>query len=348
MKNMRICFKIPAWISVVALFILPGKVYGQSEVKLWPELRPFASGYLRVSDIHQIYYEVYGNPDGKPIFFLHGGPGGSSNPWMTRLADPKKFMMVLHDQRGTGQSLPQGEIEENTTQHLVDDIESLKNHLRVKQMILVGRSWGTTLALTYAQTYPQQVTGMVLWGIFLATKGEIDHIFHGGVAPFFPKVYQDFLNALPEPDVKDLPAYLFDWLHNGSDENKQKVANIWGTYTIKISMLELSQGQIKKILETWNPFLNAYFESYYMSHQAFLKENQLLINADKISHIPTVIMNGRYDLICPPQNAYKLHQALPRSELVIIERAGHSSDDPMIEKTLIKAIRSFEPRIISW
>jgi proline iminopeptidase len=331
--------------SLISLSSLTHFAYGESgimkETYLWPETKPFHSGYLQVSDIHQIYYEVSGNPHGKPIFFLHGGPGGECTPRMRQWANPKQFMIVLHDQRGAGQSLPLCEIQENTTQNLVKDIELLRKKLKVNQIILVGRSWGTTLALTYAETYPQNVAGMVLCAVFTATKSEIDHIFHGGVALFFPKVYQDFLTALPAPDSQPLPANLYHLLHNGDKKTKLEVANAWGKYTIRISTLEISEKKVEEILNSYDPFPNAYFESYYMAHGAFLEEGQLLRNANKIAHIPAVIINGRYDLICPLKTAYKLHQALPKSKLVIVERAGHSGSEPTMEKALVEAINLF-------
>jgi proline iminopeptidase len=349
MKNLKIfaCFIVLLLISLCGLHRFASGGSGiTKETYLWPETKPFHSGYLQVSDIHQIYYEVSGNPQGKPIFFLHGGPGASSTPRMRQYANPKEFMIVLHDQRGAGQSQPFCEIRENTTQDLVADIERLRKQLKVNRIILVGGSWGTTLALAYAETYPQNVAGMILHRVFTATKSEIDHIFHGGVSLFFPEVYQDFLNAIPDLDKQSLPDCLYRLLYKGDKKTQHRVANAWGRYTIKISLLKISEKKVEKLLNSYDPFPNALFESYYMSHGAFLEEGQLLCNAHKIAHIPAVIINGRYDLICPPKIAYKLHQALPRSKLVIVEGAGHSGSEPAIEKALVEAInwfkRSFE------
>ncbi|MCP4157219.1 MAG: prolyl aminopeptidase [bacterium] len=332
-------------VCVIILCSLNHFAYGEKgDTKVpspWPEIKPFQSGYLQVSDIHKIYYEVSGNQQGKPIFFIHGGPGGESTPKMRQWADPGKFMIVLHDQRGAGQSQPLCETRENTTQHLVTDIEHLRKKLKVNQIILAGRSWGTTLALTYAQTYPQNVSGMVLCGVFTGTKSEIDHIFHGGVALYFPRVYQDFLNALPEPGVRPLPAYLYRLLREGDKKTRFNVARAWGKYAIRISTLEISGKRVEEILKSYDPFPNAYFESYYMTNGAFLEEAQLLRNAEKIAHIPTVIINGRYDIICPLKTAYRLHHVLPKSKLVIVERAGHSGSAPVMENAFIEAISLF-------
>jgi proline iminopeptidase len=332
--------------ALVVFFInnLNQLAYGENsvmkELQLWPEIKPAQTGYLQVSDIHQIYYEVMGNPKGKPVFILHGGPGGECTPRMRRWADPKRFFIVLHDQRGAGKSQPLCETRENTTQHLVRDIETLRKKLKVDQVILVGGSWGTTLAITYAETYPQNVSGLVLCGVFTGTKSEIDHIFHGGVAPFFPKVYQNFIDSLPDPNIRPLPAYLYQLLHKGNENTKRKISIAWGRYTIRISMLEIPEKKVEKILNSWDPFPNALFESYYMAHNAFLEEGQLLGNAHRIAHIPAIIINGRYDFICPLKTAYKLNQVLPKSKLVIVERAGHSSKSTL-EKEILKAVNQF-------
>jgi proline iminopeptidase len=252
-------------------------------------------------------------------------------------------MIVQHDQRGAGKSLPRNEIRENRTENLVTDIERLRKKLNANQIILVGGSWGTTLALLYAETYPKYVAGLILRAVYTATKSEIDHIFHDGVALFFPKEYQDFLNVLPDPGARPLPAYIYRLLDKGDKKTKLKIADAWDRYTLKISYPELSE---KKLLELlWSSddqFTLAYFENYYMAHSAFLKEGQILNNAHKIAHIPAIIINGRYDLICPLKNAYKLHQALPKSKLVIVEGAGHSGSVTGMEKALVEAINSFK------
>jgi proline iminopeptidase len=338
---MKIICIISLWLIG---FILVPPVESNNEVKthLWPEATPHYSGYLRVSDVHRIYYEVSGNPHGKPLFFIHGGPGASSSPRMRRYADPEQFMIVLHDQRGAGKSLPPGEIRENTTQNLVKDIEGLRKKLKVNRIILVGGSWGTTLALLYAETYPQNVAGLVLRGVFTATKGEIDHIFHGGAALFFPRVYQDFLNSLPDPKARPLPVCLYRLLKTGDQETRRKIARAWDRYTLRIGFLAISEKKVEELVKSYDSFTLAYFESYYMSRNAFLEEGQILRDAHRIAHIPTVIINGRYDLICPPKTAYRLHRALPKSKLVIVERAGHMDADDALEKALPEAIDSFK------
>jgi proline iminopeptidase len=310
---------------------------------LWPEIEPFRTGYLKVSDLHEIYYEVCGNPDGKPVFALHGGPGGSCSPYMRRFYDPEKFLIVLHDQRGAGRSKPFAETEENNTQHLVEDIERLRKHLDIDdKIILFGGSWGSTLGLAYAEEYPARVAGLVLRGVFTATRAEIDHFYHGGVRKFFPGVYDRFVNALPDPARRPIPAYLSELLHSEDEAVCAKYADIWARYEIRIAALDFPDEKVDEVMETFNPLAFARMENYYMAHNCFLEEGQLLRNASRLRDVPVFIVNGRYDVVCPPVTAYRLHEALPNSKLVLAEGSGHWMGEPAIEKALIEAIRSFE------
>lgn len=315
------------------------------EVKLWPEIKPFRTGYLKVSDIHEIYYELSGNPEGRPVFGLHGGPGGSSSPYMRRFFNPEKFLIVLHDQRGAGQSKPYADIRQNTTRFLVEDIDSLRRHLKLEKIILFGGSWGSTLGLAYAETYPRNVAGLVLRGIFTATREEIDHFYHGGIIPFFPEIYDKFLSSLPVQDAADskkLPEYLSGLIQDGTAAEKQKYSRIWAEYELKISGLHFPDEAMPRVLKSFNPLSFGLLENYYMANQCFLEEGELLRNADKINDIPVVLVNGRYDMICPPVTAYRLHRLLPRSKLVIAEQAGHWMGEKPIEEALLKAMRDFE------
>jgi len=335
------------FLSIISLFALfsdacRGAKNPVEETKLWSPIEPFQSGYLEVSDIHKIYYELSGNSEGKPVFFLHGGPGGSSSPYMRRFCDPDKFLMVLSDQRGAGKSKPFGEIKENTTQNLVEDIERLRKHLKLEKIILFGGSWGTTLGIAYAEAYPGNVSGMVLRGVFMATKEEINHFYHGGVGRYFPEIYEALLSTLPEPSRQPLPDYLFQLIKEGSQEDKAKFSRAWAQYEGKISGLEVPDEVIKNWIENYNPYAFGLFENFYMANGCFLKEGQLFKGAEKISHIPTIIINGRYDVICPPVTAYRLHKLLPKSKLIIAEGAGHWMGEKPIENALIEAMKEFE------
>jgi len=335
------------FLGIISLFALllnacQGYKSPVEETKPWPPIEPFQSGYLKVSDIHDIYYELSGNSEGKPVFFLHGGPGGSSSPYMRRFCNPEKFLIVLHDQRGAGKSKPYGEIKENTTQNLVEDIERLRKHLKLEQIILFGGSWGTTLGLAYAEAYPENVSAMVLRGVFAATKEEIDHFYHGGVGRYFPETYEKLLSALPEPSKRPLPDYLLRLIMEGDKADKAKYSRAWARYEGRISGLEVPAEVIENWIRNYDPYAFGLFENYYMANGCFLEEGQLFKDVEKISHIPTIIVNGRYDVICPPVTAYRLHKLLPESKLIIAEGAGHWMGEKPIENALLEAMKEFE------
>jgi proline iminopeptidase len=329
----------PALYSfVLSLILLSGCAVEpeRSETGLWPPIEPFETGYLHVSDTHSLYYELSGNREGIPVFGLHGGPGGHSSPYMRQFFDPEKYLIVLHDQRGAGKSKPYGDLTENDTWALVDDIERLRRELKLGKVILFGGSWGTTLALAHAEKYPQFVAGLVLRGVFTATDSEIDHFYHGGAAAFFPEVYERFLAELPDPDRRPLPQYLYELIRDGDAEEKQKYSLAWGKYEVKMAALELTDEAVDNIFEENDPYAFALFENYYMANRCFLEEGQLLGNAHLLTGIPTYIVNGRYDAICPSRTAYALHQLIPGSEIVIAESSGHWMGEPNIERELVR------------
>lgn len=331
----------------IGLFVLLSiMIYAQEKsMVLWPEIEPYQTGYLQVSDVHQIYYELCGNPKGKPVFVLHGGPGGSCSPYYRQFFDPEKYFIVLHDQRGAGKSRPFGEIKENTTQLLVEDIETLRKQVHVDKMILFGGSWGSTLALAYAETYPEHVNGLVLRGVFTATQEEIDHFYHGGVRPFFPEVYEKFETSLKAKKSDYIPQLLLSAITEGDSAQKARYSRLWAGYEIKLSGLEVTDAAVKNILDGFDPFAFGVLENYYMAHHCFLEEGQLLENADVLKDIPAIIVNGRYDMICPPITAYRLHLKLPKSKLVIAEKSGHWMGEKPIEESLLKAIMEFDDGI---
>lgn len=333
-----------AALVLAVLLLRPHIAFSQGDMPLWPEIQPYETGFLKVSDVHEIYYELCGNPDGRPVFMLHGGPGGSSSPYMRRFCNPDTFLIVLHDQRGAGKSTPYAEMRENTTQHLVADIEALRKHLGLDRILLFGGSWGSTLGLAYAETYPERVSGMVLRGIFTATSEEIDHFYHGGVKKFFPETYEKFISALPEREPKSMPAYLLELMEKGDEAQTAKYARVWAEYEIKLASLSLPDSELERIMDSFNPLAFGVLENYYMANRCFLEEGQLFRNADKIKDIPLVMVNGRYDMICPPITAYRLHQVLPNSKLVIVEGAGHWMGDEPVQQALLRAMRDFEER----
>ena len=345
-KNYRIISMLTIAFIALTVFSISSYCKGEEGPALWPEIEPFHTDYLKVSDIHEIYYELCGNPEGRPVFVLHGGPGSGCSPYYRRFFNPEKYFIVLHDQRGAGKSRPYAEIRENTTQHLVEDIERLRQHLNLKKIILFGGSWGATLGLAYAETYPDNVSGLVLRGVFTATQEEIDHFYHGGVRPFFPEVYDELLAPLREENNRPLPEILLEFIQSDDPEVREKYSKIWTRYEFKVGALETTDDFINEYLQDDGVMDHIYsfalLENYYMANGCFLEEKQLLRDAHKIRHIPVTIVNGRYDMVCPIITAYRLHQKLPKSKLFIAEGAGHWMGDEPVEKALLEAMREFE------
>lgn len=295
---------------------------------------------MQVSDLHQIYYELCGNPGGKPVMVLHGGPGGGSYPVLRRHHDSAKYLIVLHDQRGAGKSKPYCELSENNTPSLVEDIERLRKHLDLGKVQIFGGSWGSTLGLAYAEAYPDNVRSLVLRGVFTATGAEIDHFYHGGLTKRFPEAFERLQAILPHPEKLNYPAQLLGLLQSEEPGMRRQAATEWPSYEMKTAVLERTDVEVQRLLQGWDPYDFSLIENYYMANACFLKEGQLLQEASKMRSIPTVIVQGRYDVICPPVTAYRLHQALSKSRLIIVEGSGHSSGEPRMRSALIEAVKS--------
>lgn len=345
-------FSIPLLaLSLVAVLGCAASVPAPGEMSdLYPPIEPFETGYLKVSDLHEIYYELSGNPDGIPVFGLHGGPGGSSSPFSRRLTDPSKFLVVLHDQRGAGKSRPAGDLRENDTWTLVEDIERLRTHLGLDRIVIYGGSWGTTLGLAYAETYPDRVSALVLRGVFLGRQAEIDHFYHGGSAVHFPDAYAAMLAELPDPGRRPLPDYFHELIATTEGEERLRACRAWARYEGTLATLTLDEEK-KAGIDAWlareDVCTFSLFENYYMKHRCFLEEGQLLRDAHRLAGIPAYIVQGRYDVICPPSTAWDLHRALPGSTLVFADASGHSGSEPEIRKALLAFFREIgdrEPR----
>ena len=332
--------RTPLVLAILLGLLAGSAVFAQDEI--FPEIEPYDSGFLKVGDIHEIYYEQSGNPQGKPIFFLHGGPGGGTSPAQRRYYDPKKFRIVLHDQRGAGKSRPFAEIRENTTWDLVEDIERLRKHLKVDRMILLGGSWGSTLALAYAEKYPERVTGLILRGIYLGTREEMQRFYVHGVREYFPEVSERLWSQIPEVPGKTPPQRILALLNSPDEAVRKTIAKAWAAYEARVAFLARSEEEVEKSFENNDPLAFSRIENHYMANDCFLEPDQLLRDAGKLKDIPTVIVNGRYDVITPPVTAWKLHKALPKSQLWIIESAGHSGSEPGIRAGLVRAVRTFE------
>ncbi len=339
-KNLNVFF-----ITVSLLLILTccSESVSEETTGLWPNIEPYLTDYLQVSDLHEIYYEACGNPEGIPVFVLHGGPGARISPYYRRFFNPEVFHTILHDQRGTGLSRPFLELRENTTWDLVEDIEKLRKHMECEQIILFGGSWGSTLALAYAETYPENVSGLVIRGIFTATQEELDHYYSSGVKVFFPEAYARLEEVFGQPLSPDK---LFSLIQEKDSEDRFDFSKAWTAYEAKIAELNISDPEVRGMVNS--PQIAdivrslALLENYYMANGCFFEEGQLFTDADRIKDIPAVLVNGRYDMICPPTTAYRLHQKLPLSQLVIVEEAGHSMSEPGIEQALLRAMKTFE------
>lgn len=308
----------------------------EGELRLFPDSRPYRTGRLKVSKIHQLYFELAGTPDGTPLVVLHGGPGGRAGAFTRQFFDPRRFKVLLFDQRGAGRSRPRAEYRENTTQLLIADIDALRDHLGFDEpVILFGGSWGSTLAVAYAETYPEKVAGLVLGGVFLCSKAEIDHFYHGGTAPFFPKNFAALQAVLHNSDRHDYPAQLFAMITGEDQAMSKRAIDAWATYEIRMTRMDMTDVMAKRIVTGSNFEAFSTLENHYMMNECFLEEGQLLRDAGAISHIPASIVNGRHDVICPPKTAVALARRIKRSKLEIVPLAAHSGrDEPLAEARL--------------
>lgn len=295
-------------------------------------------GYLQVSDLHKIYYEVCGNTNGESILFVHGGPGVGFSENDKRFFDFKKQKVIFFDQRGASKSLPFGSIEENTTQDLVNDINKLLDHLNIPKVHIFGGSWGTTLSLVYAIQNPEKVKNLLLRGVFLANKESIEYFINGGVENQFPKEWNRFKNNVPLTNKENVAAYYLNKMLYGTDKEKKFFSYEWAYYEISIFKKDITESEIQSLLNKFSYQSLSIMEAHYLTNNCFLKDNYILENISAIESIPVKIIHGRNDSICPLIYAEDLHQKLNNSELYI-EDAGHSDSEPEIENRIIKIIK---------
>lgn len=311
---------------------------------LFPELEPYASGRLSVDPRHTLYWEECGNPEGVPIVFLHGGPGGGCLPHHRRFFDPAFWRIVLVDQRGAGRSTPAAEIADNTTWHLVADLERLRSQRAIERWALFGGSWGSTLALAYAEAFPERSTGLVLRGVFLASAEEIDWFIHG-MGRFFPEAHARFSTFLPAEERGDLLASYHRRLVDPDPRVHGRAAAAWDAYESDCSTL-LPRADGPPAFESDTAALAiARIEAHYFVHQGFLAEGELIGNLHRIAHLPCTIVQGRYDVVCPPSTAHALARAWPGAELVMVADAGHSVREPGIARELVAAVERLRHRL---
>jgi proline iminopeptidase len=299
---------------------------------------------LRVSALHDLYYEQSGNPDGKPVVFLHGGPGAGSAPAMRRFFNPKRYRIVLFDQRGCGQSRPHAELTDNTTWELVGDIERLRTQLGIERWMVFGGSWGSTLALAYAQRHPERVSELVLRGIFLLRRSELEWFYQNpqGAGSVFPDLWEDYVAAIPVAERADMMQAYYRRLTSKHAATRLAAARAWSSWEGATSFLRTNRAYVAKFQDAQYAAAFARIEAHYFVNAGFLdSDEQLLRDVSRIRHIPGVIVQGRYDIVCPLRSAWDLHRAWPEAQLRIVADAGHSAFEPGMTRELIAATDRF-------
>jgi proline iminopeptidase len=311
-------------------------------MKLFPAIEPYRRGRLAVSRLHKIYFEECGDPDGKPIVFLHGGPGGGLDAVHRRYFHPHKWRIVLFDQRGCGKSTPHAELRENTTWDLVADIERLREHLDIERWAVFGGSWGSTLALAYAETHPARCRAIVLRGIFLLRRKELEWFYQEGASYLFPDAWEGYLAPIPPRERKDMMRAYYRRLTSRNRKTRLEAARAWSIWEASTSKLRVDPKLQKKLGQSHFAEAFARIECHYFVNDGFLeRDDQLLRDVKRIRHIPAVIVQGRYDVVCPIRSAWDLHRAWPEAELVIVPDAGHSMTEPGIRAELIARTHRF-------
>jgi proline iminopeptidase len=311
--------------------------------EFYPPIEPNNKGFLKVSDIHTLYWEECGNPQGQPVVFLHGGPGGGIAPDLRRFFDPKAYRIILFDQRGSGQSTPNAELRENTTWDLVKDIETLREMFKIDKWVVFGGSWGSTLALAYAITHPNRVKGLILRGIFLCRPSEIKWFYQEGASQIFPDVWDEYLKPIPENERGDMVQAYYKRLTHENADIRLTAAKAWSKWEAATSRLYVSPEAIDEFDDPEYALSFARIECHYFTNNAFFKTNNwLLENIDKIRHIPGTIVQGRYDVVCPARSAWDLHKAWPEAKFTFVADAGHAAAEPGTKSALIEAADAFK------
>ena len=311
---------------------------------LYPDIESYTNGFIDLDGHHQMYWEISGNPEGLPVVFLHGGPGAGASPLHRRFFDPNYYKIIIFDQRGSGRSIPFADITANTTQHLVSDMESLRQYLKIDKWLVFGGSWGSSLALCYGIEYPDRVLGFILRGLFLCSRHELDW-FLDGIKTVFPKEWEDFRNFLPNNEREEILNSYFERLINTDTDIHGPAACAWTNFEAACSTLlpnvygklERNSGQRSLAL--------ARIEAHYFKNRFFLSDNYFYKNLDKIIRIPATVVQGRYDMVCPMVTAYDLVKRWPKAKLIVIPDAGHSAMDPSLKSGLIATTEYFKENL---
>jgi proline iminopeptidase len=306
---------------------------------LYPPIRENRYFYLQVDDLHEVYVEECGSPDGVPVVFLHGGPGAGCEPWHRQFFDPTGYRIILFDQRGCGRSRPHASLERNTTWDLVADMELIRESLGIEQWAVFGGSWGSTLALAYAQQYPARVSGMILRGIFLCREQDINWFYEQGQGPerIYPDYWQDYIAPIPEAERGNMVAAYYQRLTGENEIARMQAAKAWSVWEGRTANLQPKEAVLSHFSDPYTAMSVARIEAHYFINQGFLETNQLLRDAQRMAHLPGSIIHGRYDMICPLEQAFALHQAWPNADFQVIPGCGHAASEPLIQQALVAA-----------
>ena len=320
----------------------PQHTQSTSRLSLYPEIVPYRTGRLKVSGIHELYFEECGSPSGKPVVMLHGGPGGGISPIMRRYHDPRLYRIILFDQRGCGRSIPHASLEDNTTWDLVADIERLRGHLGIERWQVFGGSWGSTLALAYAQTHPGRVAELILRGIFTLRRAELEWFYQEGCSWLFPDAFADYVKVIPEAERADMIAAYYRRLTSADPKTQTEAARAWSAWEGRTLSLLPDFDRVRRFSEDHYALAFARIESHYFINAGFFEtDGQLIRNAARLKTIPGIIVHGRYDVVTPVKNAFDLAEAWPKADLRVVPDSGHAMTEPGIVHELIAATRIF-------
>lgn len=312
---------------------------------LYAPIQPYVQHSLQVDSTHTLHVEECGNPMGIPILFVHGGPGGGYSPIHRQYFDPQAYRIILFDQRGCGQSKPHACLTNNTTAHLVEDIEKIRRHLAIDKWILFGGSWGSTLSLLYAQTYPERVLGLVLRGIFLCRDEDIEWFYQSGADRFYPEYWEDFIAPIAPENRHDMVNAYYELLTSNNEIERMRAAEAWCVWEGRTSNLQTDADIVNHFSDPYHALAMARIECHYFKHHAFIEKNQILNNTDVIKNLPVHIIQGRYDMVCPINQALALYDKLPKAQITICSHAGHSAMELEIAQALIAATDLFIAKV---